>query len=96
MITAMPRLCASCDLELLRDRAFSPLRGFVGRADYECVCNSMLLAHGLLWPIPVTLDVTNEFMRKIGTGAAVTLRDPEGAILAALPVQEVWQPDRNA
>ena len=56
----------------------------------------MLLAHGLLWPIPVTLDVTNEFMRKIGTGAAVTLRDPEGAILAALPVQEVWQPDRNA
>jgi sulfate adenylyltransferase len=85
-----------CDLELLANGAFSPLRGFLGRRDYEAVCESMRLADGALWPIPVTLDVTEEFRRSIGPGASIALRDPEGAMLAALHVEEVWSPDRRA
>lgn len=42
-----------CDLELLLNRGFYPLTGFLGRADYECVLESMRLASGELWPMPV-------------------------------------------
>ncbi|HZZ14709.1 MAG TPA: hypothetical protein VFE08_01980, partial [Candidatus Sulfotelmatobacter sp.] len=86
-----------CDLELLLTGGFSPLRGFMTRADYEGVCNNMRLADGTLWPMPVTLDVTEEFARKLTPGTSkVALRDPEGVMLAVLNVEEVWQADRKA
>jgi sulfate adenylyltransferase len=86
-----------CDLELLVTGGFSPLRGFMTRADYEGVCHNMRLADGTLWPMPVTLDVTEEFAKKLTPGTSkIALRDPEGVMLAVLNVEEVWQPDRKA
>ena len=85
-----------CDLELLLNGAFSPLTGFMGRADYEKVCESMRLADGTLWPIPITLDVTEEVAKGLESGSSLALRDPEGVMLAVLHVDEVWQPDRTA
>jgi sulfate adenylyltransferase len=85
-----------CDLELLLNGGFSPLRGFMSRQDYESVCSNMRLANGVLWPMPINLDVTEEFARPLDSGAIVALRDPEGVMLAALHVQEVWQADRLA
>jgi len=85
-----------CDLELLLNGGFSPLQGFLSRADYESVCSSMRLADGTLWPIPVVLDVTEEFAQGLSAGQMIALRDPEGVMLAALQVKEVWQPDRLA
>ncbi|MBI1722474.1 MAG: bifunctional sulfate adenylyltransferase/adenylylsulfate kinase [Gemmatimonadetes bacterium] len=85
-----------CDLELLMNGGFSPLQGFLTRADYESVCATMRLTSGILWPVPITLDVTEEFAAKIATGATVALRDPEGLMLAALHVEDVWRPDRGA
>ena len=86
-----------CDLELLVTGGFSPLRGFMTRADYEGVCHNMRLANGTLWPMPVTFDVTEEFAKKLTPGTSkVALRDPEGVMLAVLHVEEVWQPDRKA
>lgn len=73
-----------CDLELLLNGAFSPLRSFLGRADYESVCQRMRLADGTLWPIPVTLDVTEALARTLEAGTSVALRDPDGTMLAAL------------
>jgi len=84
-----------CDLELLLSGGFSPLRGFMKRADYEAVCHKMHLASGLVWPMPITLDVTEEFAKKLEAGSKVALRDPEGVMLAVLNVEEVWQPDRK-
>jgi sulfate adenylyltransferase len=85
-----------CDLELLLTGGFSPLRGFMTRADYEGVCHNMHLANGTLWPMPITLDVTEEFAKKLTPGTSkVALRDPEGVMLAVLNVDEVWQPDRK-
>ena len=84
------------DVELLLNGAFSPLRGFLKRADYEAVCGRMRLTDNTLWPIPVVLDVPEEVARKLGAGASLALRDPEGVLLAALQVEEVWQPDRSA
>jgi sulfate adenylyltransferase len=85
-----------CDLELLMNGGFSPLRGFMSRADYEGVCGQMHLHNGLFWPVPVTLDVSEEFARTISSGSTVALRDPEGVMLAVLHINEVWQPDRLA
>jgi len=86
-----------CDLELLVSGGFSPLRGFLNRADYESVCCDMRLADGTLWPMPITLDVTEEFAKKLTPGSSkVALRDPEGVMLAVVHVEDVWQPDRVA
>jgi sulfate adenylyltransferase len=86
-----------CDLELLMNGGFSPLSGFMNRADYEGVCHNMRLACGTLWPMPITLDVTEEFARKLTAGSSkIALRDPEGVMLAVLSVEDVWQPDRIA
>jgi sulfate adenylyltransferase len=86
-----------CDLELLMSGGFSPLRGFMTRADYEGVCHNMKLASGVLWPMPITLDITEEFAKTLKPGSSkVSLRDPEGVMLGVLHVEEVWQPDRQA
>src|SRR6202158_687618 len=86
-----------CDLELLMSGGFSPLGGFMNRADYEGGCHNMRLACGTLWPMPITLDVTEEFAKKLTAGSSkIALRDPEGVMLAVLSVEDVWQPDRKA
>jgi sulfate adenylyltransferase len=87
----------SCDLELLLSGGFSPLRGFMTRADYEGVCHNMRLKSGVLWPMPITLDVTEAFAKTLKPGSSkIALRDPEGVMLAVLSVEDVWQPDRAA
>jgi sulfate adenylyltransferase len=86
-----------CDLELLMSGGFSPLTGFMNRADYEGVCQNMRLANGTLWPMPITLDITEEFAKKLTAGSSkVALRDPEGVMLAVLHVEDIWQADRKA
>jgi len=86
-----------CDLELLMSGGFSPLRGFMTRRDYEGVCHNMRLQNGLLWPMPMTLDVTEQFAKSLTPGKSkVALRDPEGVMLGVLHVEEVWLPDRKA
>jgi len=83
-----------CDLELLLSGGFSPLRGFMNRADYDGVCHSMRLTSGVLWPMPITLDVKEEFAKTLTPGSSkIALRDPEGVMLAVLHVEDVWQPD---
>jgi len=84
-----------CDLELLLNGGFSPLRGFMTRADYEGVCHNMRLAGGTFWPMPITLDVTEDFAGRLKPGSKVALRDPEGVMLAVLDAEDVWQPDRT-
>jgi sulfate adenylyltransferase len=84
-----------CDLELLANGAFSPLRGFLGQADYERVRDEMRLADGTLWPMPITLDVTEAFADSLSAGEAVALRDAEGVMVAVLHVEDIWTPDRE-
>ncbi len=84
-----------CDLELLLNGGFSPLNGFMTRADYERVCKEMRLGDGTLWPIPVVLDVDEETARSLETGQMLALRDAEGVMLAVINVEDVWKPDRR-
>ena len=84
-----------CDLELLLNRAFYPLRGYLNRADYESVLDGMRLSDGTLWPIPVCLDVTTDLAKSLTPGQPVALTDEEGFMLAILTIEEIWAPDKN-
>lgn len=84
-----------CDLELLAVGGFSPLAGFLGQADYERVVTEMRLADGTLWPMPITLDVSEAFAAERKEGERIALRDPEGVLLAILTVSDCWRPDRE-
>jgi sulfate adenylyltransferase len=83
-----------CDLELLMNGGFFPLKGFLGKADYDSVVETMRLADGALWPMPITLDVTEKFADSIEAGQDIALRDQEGVILAILSISDKWTPDR--
>jgi sulfate adenylyltransferase len=82
-----------CELELLASGAYSPLRGFMTRADAEAVDAAMRLADGTFWPVPVVLAVPGAVASRLAAGGTLALRDAEGVMLAALAVAEVWQPD---
>ena len=85
-----------CDVEMLLSGAFSPLTGFMGRSDYEGVCTEMRLADGTLWPMPITLDVSQTFADTLGDHERVALRDAEGVLIAILDVSDRWAPDGQA
>lgn len=84
-----------CDLELLLMGAFFPLKGFLGREDYENVLESMRLRNASLWPIPVCLDISEELAKALGKGQTLLLRHPQGHILASLKVNECWLYDKE-
>ena len=83
-----------CDLELLMNGGFSPLKGFNSQADYDGVVDEMRLADGTLWPIPITLDVSDKFADSVAPGTRIALRDAEGVILAIMTVSDKWTPDK--
>ena len=77
-----------CDLELLAVGAFSPLRGFMGAADYRSVLDSMSLADGTLFPMPITLPV--DAGADLELGSDIALRDSRNNILAIQTVDEIY------
>ncbi len=81
------------DLELLACGAFSPLRSFMGSADYECVLGEMRLANGALFPIPVTLSVAAS---DVHLDADVALRNAQNELLAVMTIEEAYEWDRAA
>jgi len=83
-----------CDLELLMNRGFYPLTGFLGQADYQSVLEDMRLKDGSLWPMPITLDVSQDFASSVSVGDEIALRDEEGVILAMLTISDKWMPDK--
>src|SRR5690606_1082242 len=85
-----------CDLELLMNGGFAPLKGFLSEADYNSVVSDMRLADGTLWPMPITLDVTEEFAEKVEIGRDIALRDAEGVLLAIMSVTDKWVPEKSA
>jgi sulfate adenylyltransferase len=83
-----------CDLELLMNGGFYPLKGFQTEKDYNGVVENMRTEDGTLWPIPVTLDVNETFAEKVEPGQDIALRDAEGVILAIMSVTDKWVPNK--
>ncbi|MCD6389294.1 MAG: bifunctional sulfate adenylyltransferase/adenylylsulfate kinase [Desulfobulbaceae bacterium] len=84
-----------CDLELLLNRAFFPLNGYLDRKDYERVLEEMQLADGTVWPIPICLDIDEKTAGSLNRGDCLALNDGEGFMLAILTVSDIWQPDKR-
>ena len=83
-----------CDLELLLNGGFSPLSGFMTRDDYESVLSNMRLTNGLIWPMPITLDIDKKQAEKFKAGGEIGLYDAEGCLLALLQINDIWKPDK--
>lgn len=86
-----------CDLELITNGGFSPLEGFLNERDYKGVVESLRLADGTLFPIPITLDVSHGDIDRLSIKptARITLRDPrDDEPLAIITVEDVYTPDR--
>ena len=84
-----------CDIEMLLNGSFSPLIGFLTEADYNSVVNNLHLSDGNIWPIPITLDVKEEFSKNITIGDKIVLRDHEGVAIAIMTVSDKWTPDKE-
>ena len=84
------------DLEMLAIGAFSPLEGFMGRADYTRVINDKRLANGLPWTLPVTLALNKEKAESLKNASHVALADDTGTLLAILEIQDIFHYDREA
>ncbi|KAK0205312.1 hypothetical protein DFS33DRAFT_757424 [Desarmillaria ectypa] len=86
-----------CDLELIANGGFSPLEGFMMEKDYKSVVDTLRLADGVLFPIPITLDVSSQEIGRLSIvpGSRVTLRDPrDEEALAIITVEDIYKPDR--
>ena len=84
-----------CDLEMLLNGGFSPLKGFLGEADYNSVLEKNQLSDNTVWPIPITLDVSEEFSKELKADDKIVLRDHEGVALGILNISDKWSPDRK-
>ncbi|MBO2520798.1 MAG: sulfate adenylyltransferase [Firmicutes bacterium] len=82
------------DLRMLGMGAYSPLTGFMGRADYHRVVHEMRLASGLVWPLPVTLPVSGDDAARLRGCGQVALAY-RGRRVAVVDVEEVYRPDKN-
>ncbi len=82
------------DLELLAVGAFSPLTGFMLKADYDRCVEEMRLTNGLVWTIPITLAVEKDLADRIKEGQEVALCEGE-RVLAVMEVAEKYPYDRK-
>ncbi len=83
------------DVEMLGIGAFSPLDGFMTRADYEECVQRMHLTCGLPWGIPVTLAISKDLAARLPEGARLALKAPGGAVAAVMAVNEVFPYDAH-
>ncbi|MBA2526998.1 MAG: sulfate adenylyltransferase [Pyrinomonadaceae bacterium] len=97
---ALPKLVISSrergDLIMLGIGGFTPLEGFMTRADWQGVCDDYRTAAGLFWPIPITLSTDGETAASIREGSEVALLDAEsGDTMATMRVEEKYRIDKR-
>jgi sulfate adenylyltransferase len=89
-----PRTHELADLDLLLTDVYTPLTGFLGRADLISLARTGRLTDGTPWPVPITLDVPTELLARIDVHnplqRVLVLTDTEGAPVAAIDVTEIW------
>ncbi|MDP3705992.1 MAG: bifunctional sulfate adenylyltransferase/adenylylsulfate kinase [Legionellaceae bacterium] len=83
------------DIEMLLNNAFSPLTGFLSQADYESVLTHSRLANNHIWPIPITLDVSEDIANKVIVGETINLYDVDNTLLARMNITDKWRPDKG-
>ena len=83
------------DLVMLGIGGFTPLEGFMSRADWEGVCDRYRTAAGVFWPIPITLSVDAATAGSLPLGGDIALADPgSDELLATMTVAEKYRIDK--
>jgi sulfate adenylyltransferase len=84
------------DIDLIAVGAFSPLTGFMQEADYNSVVDTMRLANGTVWSIPITLAIDEETLKSLSEGQHIALvGDTDEVIYAVMDVQSIYQVDQQ-
>ncbi len=86
---------ALSDLELIAIGGFSPLIGFMGSADYHAVVETMHLANGLAWSIPIVLAVSTEVAEGLEVGETLGLEDKTGKLVGSIELTEKFTTDKT-
>ena len=83
------------DLIMMGIGAFSPLGGFMGKADWKTVCDEMKMSNGIFWPIPITLSVIKEVADSLKEGQEIALIDEENSeLMGSMVVHEKYTVDK--
>ena len=83
------------DLIMLGIGAFSPLRGFLGKTEWQGVCDELKTADGTFWPIPITLSTDKDTADALREGEQVALVDGETEeLMGSLVVEEKYTIDK--
>lgn len=85
---------ALSDLELIGTGAYSPIKGFFTKSDYETVVKDMRLSSGHVWSIPITLPLTEKAAESLIIGEEVKLTH-EGETYGVLSVSDIYTPDKQ-
>jgi sulfate adenylyltransferase len=85
---------AVSDLEMIAVGAFSPLTGFMNKADYDSVVDTMRLSNGLPWSIPVTLPVDDDTAAGLGEGQEIALMDGDH-LMGVMTIAEKFLADKE-
>ncbi len=83
------------DLEMISSGAMSPLTGFLKKDDYQSVVETMHLANGVVWSIPITLAVGEEKANELKSADQAALYDDAGHLLAVMDVEEIYTYDKE-
>ena len=84
------------DLIMLGIGAFTPLDGFMGKADWKGVCENYTMTDGTFWPIPITLSASKEVADGIKEGEEIALIDDEfGELMGSMTVKEKYTIDKD-
>jgi len=86
---------AISDLEMISTGVFSPLKGFLGRDDYESVVETMHLASGPVWSMPITLSASDDEANNVSEGGEVALVDGNDRIVATMLVTDRYGYDKE-
>jgi sulfate adenylyltransferase len=83
------------DLEMISTGVFSPLTGFMVREDYESVVETMRLANGLVWSMPITLSVPEDEANQMSEGEEIALLTTGDGIVATMVVEDRYAFDKE-
>lgn len=95
-VLSLPRINLNsrqlCDLELLMNGSFNPLKGFMDEENYLSVVKTMRLTNGELFPIPIVLDIVTPNEYKVNN--EIILCDEYGKPLALMKISSIFKPDK--
>lgn len=84
-----------CDIEMLGLGAFSPLKGFTSKKDFNSIIKDVRLENGIIWPIPITLPINQDTYNEIKKEPKITLKNEKDDAVAILKIEDIYEPDQN-